>query len=50
MGLVTTRILLSNPRQPELSPVEVEALADTGALHLCLPEHVALQLPANSPR
>jgi len=24
--------------------VEVAALADTGALHLCIPEHVALQL------
>lgn len=24
--------------------MEVEALVDTGALHLCLPEHVAIQL------
>jgi len=35
---------LSNPRQPELSPVKVNALADTGALMLCLPEYIALQL------
>lgn len=44
MGLVTTRITLSNPRDATLSPVDVEALVDTGALHLCVPEHVALQL------
>lgn len=35
---------LRNPRFPELFPVEVQALADTGAVHLCVPEHVALQL------
>jgi clan AA aspartic protease len=27
-----------------LAPLEVKALADAGALHLCIPEHVALQL------
>jgi clan AA aspartic protease len=37
-------IELSNPRQPELRPVSVKALADTGTLMLCIPEHVALQL------
>jgi clan AA aspartic protease len=30
--------------RPELTPVEVNALADMGALHLCIPEHVAIQL------
>jgi clan AA aspartic protease len=44
MGLIRARISLTNPRRPELAPVEVEALADTGALHLCLPEHIAIQL------
>ena len=44
MGLVTTRITLSNPRKPELSPVEVEALADSGSVHLCIPEHIRIQL------
>ena len=44
MGHVFAEIKLSNPRQPELSPVQVTALADTGALLLCLPEHIALQL------
>lgn len=27
-----------------LAPVTVRALVDTGGLHLCIPEHVALQL------
>jgi clan AA aspartic protease len=44
MGLVRARILLANPRQPELEPIEVDALVDTGAVHLCVPEHVAIQL------
>jgi clan AA aspartic protease len=44
MGLAYARVKLANPRLPDLAPVEVEALADTGAVHLCLPEHIALQL------
>lgn len=44
MGHVFTEIDLSNPREPELDLVRVKALADTGALMLCIPEHVALQL------
>jgi clan AA aspartic protease len=44
MGLVHTTITLKNPRQPGLQPVEVRALADSGALHLCVPQHVAIQL------
>jgi clan AA aspartic protease len=44
MGLVSTKITLSNPRKPELAPVEVEALADSGSVHLCIPEHVCIQL------
>jgi clan AA aspartic protease len=44
MGLVYTSITLKNSRLPELRPVEARALVDTGALHLCIPEHVALQL------
>lgn len=44
MGLVQTRITLANPRRPELRPLEVDALADSGAVHLCIPEHVVLQL------
>lgn len=37
-------VTLKNPRIPDLAPVEVEALADTGAVHLCIPEHIRLQL------
>jgi clan AA aspartic protease len=44
MGLVTARLLLSNPRNPAIEPVEVPALADTGSVFLCIPEHVCLQL------
>jgi clan AA aspartic protease len=35
---------LRNPRKPDLAPVKVAALADSGALHLCIPEHVRIQL------
>ena len=48
MDLVYTSISLSNPREPILKALEVEALVDTGAITLCIPQHVAvqLQLPA----
>ena len=42
MGNVFAEIELSNPRQPGLAPVKVNALADAGAMTLCIPEHVAL--------
>ncbi len=44
MGYVYADIELGNPRRPDLTPVRVRALADTGALLLCIPEHVAVQL------
>lgn len=44
MGLVTGSFVLGNPRNPALQPVAVDALVDSGALHLCIPEHVRLQL------
>ena len=44
MGLIRTRISLGNPKDPALSPIETDALVDTGALHLCIPEHIAVQL------
>ncbi len=44
MGLVNGKLLLKNPRLPDLQPVEVEALADSGALHLCIPDHIRIQL------
>jgi clan AA aspartic protease len=44
MGLVRGKLTLKNPRKPELLPVEVDALADSGAVHLCIPAHVQIQL------
>jgi len=35
---------LLNPVHLELTPLMVRALADSGAVHLCIPEHVAIQL------
>ena len=44
MGYVHAKIRLSNPRKSRQSPVEVEALVDTGAMTLCIPESVMAQL------
>ena len=44
MGLIHTTITLSNPKYDSLQPISTIALVDTGALHLCIPEHIALQL------
>lgn len=44
MGLTNARIELRNPRRPDLGAVEMEALADTGALHVRIPAHVQTQL------
>ena len=44
MGLIYTNIVLRNPREAGLSPVEVQALVDTGSMHLCIPQHIAIQL------
>ncbi|MGB0371150.1 MAG: clan AA aspartic protease [Opitutales bacterium] len=44
MGLVYTEVTFQNPRFPELMPVRTQALADTSSVHLCVPEHVAIQL------
>ena len=35
---------MKNPRLPSLQPMEVDAIADSGSVHLCIPEHVRLQL------
>jgi clan AA aspartic protease len=44
MGLVSAKLILKNPRIPDLDPVEVEALADSGAVHLCIPDPVRRRL------
>ncbi len=44
MGLVYANIELSNPRDDSLEPFAVKALVDTGAMTICIPEHIARQL------
>ncbi len=44
MGYVMAEIVLRNPRLPDLKPFEVTARVDTGALMLCIPQHLAVQL------
>jgi clan AA aspartic protease len=44
MRYIQAKILLSKPREPSLKPIEVDALVDTGAITLCVPEHIAIQL------
>ena len=44
MGLTKAKIQLRNPRRPELEAVEMDALADTGATHMCIPLHVQMRL------
>jgi clan AA aspartic protease len=44
MGIVIAKLQLTNPREPSLLPIEVDAIADTGSVFLCIPEHVRLQL------
>lgn len=44
MGMVNADIELSNPRNPNLSPLSVQALVDTGAMTICIPQHIAVQL------
>lgn len=43
MGLVTTNILLRNARVPTLA-LQVDALADSGSVHLCIPQRVCDRL------
>ena len=44
MGLVTAKVLLENPKEPALKGIEVETLVDSGTVHLCIPEHLQIQL------
>ncbi|MBM4038833.1 MAG: clan AA aspartic protease [Planctomycetes bacterium] len=44
MGYAHAEIELANPRRPKLKPIRVSAIADTAAMTLCIPEHVAIQL------
>lgn len=44
MGLTRTPIQLRNPVRPDQAALQVQALADTGAMYLCLPLAVAAEL------
>lgn len=44
MGRIFAEIVLSHPSNQEILPITARALVDTGALFLCIPEHIALQL------
>jgi len=44
MGITYADLRLGNQARPDLEELDASALVDTGALHLCIPEHIALQL------
>jgi clan AA aspartic protease len=44
MGLIYADIKLSNPAKEGLQSMDVKSLVDTGALFLCIPEHISIQL------
>ena len=44
MGLVNAKVILINPRKPDLESVEIDALADSSSVHLCIPEYIQIQL------
>ena len=44
MELVRAKLQLKNSRRSDLQPIEVEALVDSGAVHLCIPTHLQIQL------
>ncbi len=44
MGLINANVELRNPRKPELEPVLVDALVDSGSVHLCIPEHIRIRM------
>ena len=44
MGLIHAKVTLKNPRNIKIKPVDVNALVDSGALHLCIPVHLQIQL------
>lgn len=44
MGLVNAKVILKNPTRTDIEAIEVDALVDSGAVHLCIPEHIQIQL------
>ncbi len=44
MGYVYADIHIKNPKNNKIKPISIKALVDTGAMTLCIPEHISLQL------
>lgn len=44
MGLIFAEIELADPTNGSLKPLAVRALVGTGAMTICIPEHIAIQL------
>jgi clan AA aspartic protease len=44
MGIVNVAVRLYNDARADIEEMDAEALVDTGAMNLCIPEHVAVQL------
>jgi len=44
VGLIYATIILRNPKEDAFKEMTLNALVDSGSLHLCIPERVAIQL------
>jgi len=44
MGITFTDLRLANDAREDLEEISANAVVDTGAMHLCIPEHIAIQL------
>ena len=48
MGITYAALRLANDAREDLEEINASAIVDTGALHLCIPEHIAVQLQLKS--
>ena len=44
MGITYADLRLANDARDDLEEISANAVVDTGAMHLCIPEHIAVQL------
>ena len=44
MSMIHVNLELTNPKNSGLKPIDVKALVDTGAVTICIPEHIVVQL------
>ncbi len=42
MGITYADLRLANEARDDLEEINASAIVDKGALHLCLPEHIAM--------